>query len=109
MTKGERDLLLRGVNPLTGQPINPPIVARPATASPAPAWVTEARAAVAAQPVAPTAELDRAWSFTAVGRSNSGRDTIVFSAPMKNGGTFQATLPGDLVRAIQAHKVAGLK
>jgi hypothetical protein len=105
MTKREREFLLRGINPLTGERLasTEPAVA----ATPAAAWVAEAKAA-RAQPQA-AAPLPRVWSFHSTGVSNSGRDTVVFQSTMKNGGTFQATLPGDLVRALRSGTVVGLK
>jgi len=99
MTKAERAMFAGGLNPLTGQPLN-----SKAAAVAVPAFVTEAKQA---QLILPQA--DRPWTYKSKGTSKSGRDVLVFSAPMRNGGTFESTLPGDLVRAIQQGKVIGLK
>jgi hypothetical protein len=104
MTKREREQFLHGINPLTGQALNLP----PAPASPLPGWVVEAQTERARHLASPP-EADRPWSFVGTGTSNSGRDTAIFQTGMKNGGSFQATLPGDLVRALRAGKVPGLK
>jgi len=82
------------------------LTATPATATALPAWVAEAKSAPA-QISLPQA--DREWTFRSKGTSKSGRDVLVFAAPMKNGGTFESTLPGDLVRAIKEGKVHGMK
>ena len=111
MTKREVELLSRGINPLTGGPINHrPRVARAVAAAP---WLSDARAVIsdptaAEQHTTQAALADRPWTFAGIGVSKSGRDTVVCSAPMVNGGTFQTTMPGDLVRALIGGKVAGL-
>ncbi len=82
----------------------------PRQPQPRQSWVAEARATQPVSTTAPTPEqhTDRPWTFVGSGTSKSGRDTAVFSAPMKNGATFESTVPGDLVRAILAGKIAGL-
>lgn len=117
MNATDKKLLARGINPLTGQPLTPtlapasaPRIAPQAPQAPAatvaPTWLAEAnRAHIAAPEVMP----DRPWVLSHSGVSASGRDTLVFRAPMRNGGTFEATLPGDLVRALRAGTVVGMK
>lgn len=107
MTKIER-AMLQALAPQVLSAMRTTPTPRPAHASGAPAWVTEAKAATAPSPSPSEPQPDRVWTFKERGSSKSGRDTVVFSAGMRNGGTFDATLPGDLVRALIAGKVVGM-
>lgn len=106
MTKSERAALARGINPLTGLPLTATTFVAPASgpaaATAAPAWVTEAKAAVAAA-VAPQTE--RVFYFGETGESNSGNPTVVLFCRAKNGVWWKSTVAADMVRAVQNGKV----
>ncbi len=87
-----------------------PVPAPAATAAPsvATSWLAEAN--VALIKAAPKAKRDpRPWAFVEAGESNAGFPKLTFAAPMKNGKAYLHSVPGDLVDALLAGKVAGYK